>query len=358
MTSDDAKRVEGLLDTPNLAEALESDRFKQFLDHVPIAIAVSELHPSETVVYANLEFERQTGQSIAEIEGSSWKALPGFAASAGDDRLLGDAVKDDEEYVGEFTIVRKAGSVNVAVWSNTIEDETGKPLYRLVALANAAQGAGGEAQAKALQNKDVLLRELQHRVKNNLQMITALIRLEARNVPDDASGERFDRLAGRIHALAVLYDALARENAADNIDLGAYLGQIATAVMQAHAVEGIRLDMKLDTWPVSVNVAMPAGLVVNELLTNSLKHAFAGREGGAIKLHGLIDDYGCHILIADDGVGLPNGAIWPKPGKLGAIIVQSLRQNASAKVAVTSSPGKGMSVTISFAKAASSHSSD
>jgi PAS domain S-box-containing protein len=352
MTSDDAERVGDLLDTPNLAEALESDRFKQFLDHVPIAIAVSELHPSETVVYANLEFERQTGQSVTEIEGKSWKALPGFAASIGDDRLLGDAVKDDQEYVGEFTIVRKAGSVNVAVWSNTIEDETGKPLYRLVALANAAKGAGGDAQAKGLQNNDILLRELQHRVKNNLQMITALIRLEARNVPDGASGEGFDRLAGRIHALAVLYDALARENAADNIDLSAYLGQIATAVMQAHAVEGIRLDMKLDTWPVSVNVAMPAGLVVNELLTNSLKHAFAGCEGGAIKLHSLIDDYGCHILIADDGVGLPNGVIWPKPGKLGAIIVQSLRQNAGAKVTVTSSPGNGMSVTISFAKAA------
>ena len=63
--------------------------------------------------------------------------------------------------------------------------------------------------------------------------------------------------------------------------------------------------MKLDTWPVSVNVAMPAGLVVNELLTNSLKHAFVGREGGAVKLHSLIDDDGYHIMFADDGVGLP-----------------------------------------------------
>ena len=356
MTSDNAERVEALLDTPNLAEALESDRFKQFLDHVPMAIAVSELHPSETVIYANLEFERQTGQTAAEIEGRSWKALPGFAASVGDDRLLGDAVKDDEEYIGEFTIVRKAESVNVAVWSNTIEDETGKPIYRLVALAKAAQG--GNAQAKELQDNDVLLRELQHRVKNNLQMITALIRLEARDVPDEASGERFDRLAGRIHALAVLYDALARENAGNTIDLGAYLGQIATAVMQAHATEGIRLDMKLDTWPVSVNVAMPAGLVVNELLTNSLKHAFAGREGGIIKLHSLIDDHGYHIMVADDGVGLPEGTEWPRPGKLGAIIVQSLRQNASAKIAVASSPGNGVSVTISFAKAGSIGSSE
>jgi two-component sensor histidine kinase len=102
---------------------------------------------------------------------------------------------------------------------------------------------------------------------------------------------------------------------------------------------------------------MPAGLVVNELLTNSLKHAFVGRDGGSIKLHSLIDDYGCHIMIADDGVGLPDGAIWPKPGKLGAIIVQSLRQNTSAKIAVTSSSTTGMSVTISFTKSALSHSS-
>jgi two-component sensor histidine kinase len=357
MTSGHADRIEALLDTADLS-TLESDRFKQFLDHAPVAVAVSELHPSEIVTYANLEFERLTGQPAAEIEGRSWRALPGIAASAGDDRLLCDAVRDDAEYIGEFTIERGTGSVNVTAWSNTIEDETGKPKFRLVALVVevTGHGAGGGARAKALQDTDILLRELQHRVKNNLQLITALIRSEARNVPDDATGERFNRLAGRINALAVLYDALTRENSNDNVDLGAYLGQIATAVMQAHAMEGIRLDMKLDTWPVSVDVAMPAGLVVNELLTNSLKHAFAGGEGGAIKLHSLIDDYGCHIVIADDGVGLPDGAIWPKPGKLGAIIVRSLRENASAKVAVTSSPGNGMSVIISFAKAALSHS--
>jgi two-component sensor histidine kinase len=357
MTSDDADRIEALLDTGDLSEALENDRFKQFLDHAPVAVAVSELHPSEIVTYANLEFERLTGQPVAEIEGRSWRALPGIAATVGDNRLLRDAVTDDAEYIGEFTIERKTGPVKVTAWSNTIEDAAGKPKFRLVALVGVTgQEAGGSARAKSLQDTDILLWELQHRVKNNLQLITALIRSEARSVADDATGERFDRLAGRINALAVLYDALTRENSNDNVDIGAYLGQIATAVMQAHAVEGIRLDMKLDTWPVSVDVAMPAGLVVNELLTNSLKHAFAGGEGGAIKLHSLIDDYGCHIVIADDGVGLPDGAIWPKPGKLGAIIVRSLRENASAKVAVTSSPGKGMSVIISFAKAALSQS--
>jgi PAS domain S-box-containing protein len=352
--SDGAENVEALLDTPNLAEALGSDQFKQFLDHVPVAIAVSELQSSETITYANLEFERLTGQPVAEIEGKSWRTLPGIATSVGDERLLRDAVEEEAEYIGKFTIERKEGSVNVAAWSNTIEDDTGKPIFRLVALVSAAEQEEEDPQAKARQENDILLLELQHRVKNNLQMITALIRMEARNAPDRAMGESFDRLAGRIYALSVLYDALVHDNASDTVDLGAYLGQIASSVMRAHAVEGTRLDMKLDTWPVSVNVAMPAGLVVNELLTNALKHAFVGRDGGTIKIHSLIDDYGCHIVVADDGVGLPNGETWPKPGKLCAIIVQSLRQNASAKVVVKSSPAKGMSVTISFAKASSS----
>jgi two-component sensor histidine kinase len=98
--------------------------------------------------------------------------------------------------------------------------------------------------------------------------------------------------------------------------------------MQAHAPEGIRLDLKVDTWPVSTNVAMPAGLVVNELLTNALKYAFSGREGGTITVHSLIDESGCRVIVGDDGVGLPEGTTWPSSGSLGAVIAQSRRCGA------------------------------
>ena len=350
----DSADVEQLFATPGLADALESDRFKQFLDHVPVAIAVAELRPSEEITYCNLEFERLTGLAAAQIQGNDWNVLPGVAAPQGDDTPLGDAVQSDEEYIGTFTIDHDGQRIDVNAWSNTIESDNGVPMFRLVALASTGQRNqnAGEQHDQLLRDKDVLLRELQHRVKNNLQMITALIRMEARNVADGETGERFDRLAGRINSLALLYDLLSGEGADDGIDLGVYLSPVASSVMQAHAVEGIRLELKVDTWPVSINVAMPTGLVVNELMTNALKHAFAGRDGGTITVSSLVDDTGCRVVVADDGVGLPQGTTWPQSGKLGAVIAQSLKQNAKARLEVTSAPNEGVRVVIFFAREA------
>jgi len=347
----DAEDVEQLLATPGLSDALESDRFKQFLDHVPVAIAVSELRPSEVITYCNFEFERLTGQAAANIQGNDWKVLPGVAAPSGDNTPLGEAVQNDEEYIGTFTIDHGGKRIDVEAWSNTIESDEGVPMFRLVALASTGQRSpdAGALHDQLLRDKDVLLRELQHRVKNNLQMITALIRMEARNVVDGETGERFDRLAGRINSLALLYNLLSGEGADDGIDLGVYLSKVASSVMEAHAVEGIRLDLKVDTWPVSINVAMPTGLVVNELMTNALKHAFLGRDGGTITVSSLVNDTGCRVVISDDGVGLPEGKTWPQSGKLGAVIAQSLRQNAKAKLEVHSAPNEGLRVEIFFA---------
>ena len=224
-------------------------------------------------------------------------------------------------------------------------------MFRLVALVERGPSERPQDLEQRIQEKDTQLQELQHRVKNNLQMITALIRVEARGVTDKSTGERFDRLAGRIEALGLLYRALTEAEALETVDLGIYLSEIASAVMRAHAVEGIHLNLQVDTWPVSIDVAMPAGLVVNELLTNALKHAFVGRPGGTITLHSLVDELGCRVVVADDGVGLPEGASWPKPGKLSALIVRSLLQNASASIEVISTPGSGMRVTIFFARA-------
>ena len=345
--------VEQLLGTTDLADALENDRFKQFLDHIPIAIAVAELKPDEHIAYANIEFERLTGQNAIDVFGKDWDIFPVNAAATGDGERLSEAIASRDDFIGTFALEGGDEPVVVDAWSNIIQDDGGEPVFRLVALAESGRRTNNdETELQAvIREKDTLLRELQHRVTNNLQMITALIRLESRAIPDNITTARFDRLAGRIEALGLLYRSLSETADRDTIDLGVYLSEIASAVMRAHAVEGIHLDLQVDTWPVSINVAMPAGLVVNELLTNALKHAFAGREGGTISLHSLVDDTGCRVIVADDGVGLAPDTHWPKSGKLSAMIVQSLRQNAKAKLEVESAPDQGMRVTIFFARA-------
>lgn len=345
--------VEQLLGTADLANAMESDRFKQFLDHIPIAIAVAELTPIEHIVYANFEFERLTGSVASDVFDKDWSIFPPSSAALDDGPRLSDAINSGDDYIGSFTLARDDKPVVVDAWSNVIQDEGGEPVFRLLALAEVAPRVDADQTDlhSVIHEQDTLLRELQHRVTNNLQMITALIRLESRTIPDGSATERFDRLAGRIESLSLLYRSLSGTADQTTIDLGIYLSEIASAVMRAHAVEGIHLDLQIDTWPVSVNIAMPAGLVVNELLTNALKHAFAGREGGTISLHSLVEDDGCRVVIADDGIGLAAETQWPKPGKMSAMIVQSLRQNAKAKLEVKSAPGEGMRVTIFFARA-------
>ncbi|CAN5422654.1 histidine kinase dimerization/phosphoacceptor domain -containing protein [soil metagenome] len=353
--TENSEQIEHLLGMPDLASVLESDGFRQFLDQAPIAIAVSELRPVERIVYANLEFERLSGQSSADLEGQAWAALLGRSANADADSALSDAVVEDQDYIGVFSFAPNQGGEAVDAWSNIILDDAGAPVFRMLALVGATSR---DAVEQRILDKDVLLRELQHRVANNLQMITALIRIEARNAPEDSKDERFSRLAGRVEALGLLYRALSDEGQAESIDLGVYLSEIASAVMRAHAVEGIHLDLQVDTWLVSINVAMPAGLVVNELLTNALKHAFTGRDGGTISLHSLVDDDGCRVVVSDDGIGLAPGHVWPQPGKLSNMIVQSLRQNANAKVEVGAEPGGGMRVTMVFSRANAVPSSD
>lgn len=344
--------VEKLLDAADLAEALGGDRFKQFLDHVPVGVAVAELAPSERVVYANPEFQRLTGAPPAEVGLRGWEILGG--ASADDGRLLSAAVSEGSDYVGAFRVPDEGGSMRLDAWSNIIEDDDGQPTFRLVALvARPANGAETDQDlAGQIAAKDEQLRELQHRVKNNLQFITSLIRFEARALPAENGGERFERLTARVGVLSLLYQSVKESDPSGTVDLGVFLSQIASAAMRAQASEGIHLNLQVDTWPVSVNVAMPTGLVVNELLTNALKHAFPGSDGGTIQLQGLIDPEGWRVIVADNGVGLPPGEVWPAPGTLPALFVRSLQQNANARIQVISEPGEGVRAEILFSRAA------
>src|SRR5581483_5719688 len=248
---DKPEQVGAILTTPDLAGALESEQFRRFLDQVPIAMVVSDVRGRERIVYANPEFEKVSGQAAAPLEGKDWSALVGHDEAKGPDRTLAAAIVESTDYVGTFILERAKGEpACVDAYSNVIENEDGTPCYRFVALVEGSvhKQAQQEEIEKRIHEKDVLLREMQHRVKNNLQMITALMRIEARNAGGKLDGAPFDRLAGRIEAIKLLYALLEDHSSAAEIDLGVYLSEIATSVMRSYAVEGIRLDLKVDAY--------------------------------------------------------------------------------------------------------------
>jgi two-component sensor histidine kinase len=341
-------QVDELLASPEFAQALESDHFKCFLDHIPIAIVVSKLMGNgHRIVYANAVFEMLTGKTFGNIEGNGWSVLDRLRQEGNPEIGLGEAVLGGEDFVGTFRLESVSDRHRlIDAYVARIESEHGTESFRLAALVDVTERdrSRREEFERHIRERDLLLKELQHRVRNSLQMVTALIRLEARNVRE---GEEvnLDSLARRIETLRILYDVLSSDQGSHRVDLGAYLSQIASANLSSYGTEGIRLDLKVESCPVSVSTAMSAGLVVNEAITNAFKYAFTGRNGGTITLQCLSDDAGYCVIIADDGLGLPAGLVWPPPGKISTLIVQSLRENTHATVKVVSRAGEGTKIS-------------
>jgi two-component sensor histidine kinase len=344
--------LENLIASPEVAQAIASEEFQNLLAHISIAIAVSkERHGVQQIIYANEAFAGLVGEPKAQVEGKAWSVLNSFVHEDDPQLRLGHAVLNGEDFLG---IYWREGEnqrpLLVQAYASAIEKEDGTENYRLAALVDVSTRArdAREEFERQIRDKDLLLKEIQHRVKNNLQLIIAMIRLEARAARE---GERVDleRLASRIESLQLLYQSLSAEATNEEIDLGQYLSQIATAALRTHSGDGIELALKVNYAPVSVNVALPVGLVVNELLTNIFKYAFVGRQRGKIALECTRDDGDRYsVTVGDDGVGLPPGVTWPAPGKLGALVMQSLRENAKTDLEVVSAPDLGTRVTVTF----------
>ena len=335
MSADDgipsSQQVGQILGSSKLASAIENDKYKHLLDHAPVAVAISRgSGEQQHVVYINRAFENLMSMAAADVEGQSWICLDGFLSEDSPAQTLGKAIRDGEDFIGMF---RPAGPVDrlviVQAYASVIDNDHGVENFRIAALVDV----GGRERAQIeqfesqIRDRDMLMRELQHRVKNNLQLITALIRLEARSAKEGET-VALARLASRIDALTVLYRTLSSEDAPAEIDLGQYLSDVASSVMQVSASDGIKIDIEAGYCPLSINVAMPAGLLVNEMLTNALKYAFVGRSGGQLRLVCKQKAGRVTIVVADDGVGLDEHLQWPSPRKLGALILQTLKENA------------------------------
>ena len=162
----------------------------------------------------------------------------------------------------------------------------------------------------ALRDKETLLRELSHRTKNNMNVISSLITLQATSIKNPQSVTMLKELQGRILAMSLVHEKLYKSDSLSDVDMGEYISDLANAILEGSNAADDKVSIKLDIAPLTLSAddAIPCGLIINELMANSLKYAFPGERSGEIQIS-LHRSDGDELLFrySDNGVGFPDG---------------------------------------------------
>jgi two-component sensor histidine kinase len=193
---------------------------------------------------------------------------------------------------------------------------------------------------QVVRDKDILVQEVHHRVKNTIQMTSALLHLQERGLASSEARAALKEAQSRLLVLANVHEALVQPSAdsdAASVDMPALVETLVAALRESTPpAAGIRLSTVCDPMMLAASEAVPIGLIVNEAVTNSLKHAFAGRLSGEVVVELRSSGPTCSLEIRDDGIGFTSAA---RDGSLGMRLIQSLSRQLKAKLHVTGEGG-------------------
>lgn len=194
-----------------------------------------------------------------------------------------------------------------------------------------------EAMAASLREKEVLLREVHHRVKNNLQIVSSLLSLQEEKVDNPVALSILAESRGRVTSMALIHEQLYRSRNFCEIDAQDYLRQFLSRLVAAYA-GGREVSLRLSLCPMhlSLDQAVPFGLIMNELVTNALRHGFKDRSRGQVRVEMVREDSGVSFTVEDDGVGLPEGFDLGRVATLGLQIVGMLAKQLRGEFTVES----------------------
>ena len=218
--------------------------------------------------------------------------------------------------------------------------------------AEIGQRKRTEEQIKAaLEEKEVLIKEIHHRVKNNLQLINSLLNLQARRIPDEKNRSPFEECKNRISSIALVHEKIYESNDLAKINFGEYLHTLTTQFFTSYPGRLSHIDLKIDVQNIllPVNQAIPCALIINELLSNSIKYAFPPKQKKSGKI--LIqfksgENNTATLTAADNGVGLPGGFDIDTSDTLGMHIISALVRQLHASIRVEGK--KGTTFTVRF----------
>jgi two-component sensor histidine kinase len=203
--------------------------------------------------------------------------------------------------------------------------EINKDLEREITERRLAE----ERITESLREKETLLRELYHRTRNNMQVISNLIDLQALSINDKKIVELFKETQSRIKSMALVHEKLYQSKDLSNVNLKDYINELANTLLTSYQIsrDTIVLKLDIDNISVSIDAAIPSGLIVNELMSNSLKYAFPGGRQGEISIILHKNEKGeIELYFSDKGIGFPKGFDINNPKSLGLKLVKNLTE--------------------------------
>lgn len=312
--------------------------------------AILMLDTNRDILSCNNAFLRLFGYERGEVEGKSVSIIH---VTEKHFRAYGEKAYPEVEKEGffrtEWEFIRKDGHlVPVESVTSAIRDENGHVTGFVGIIRDITARRQAEEQIKAsLVEKEALLKEIHHRVKNNLQIISSLLHLEARRHPEAIEALTVSR--GRVRSMALIHEKLYQSPSLARVDMADYAKSLTNYILELYNKPGRRVRVRVAAEGVSLDAekAIPCGLIINELVSNALKYAFPeGRAGEiGVSLRQKNGD-GIALVIRDDGIGLPDHLDFRNSASLGLSLVCNLTQQLNGTIELGSKAGT--TFTISF----------
>jgi len=203
---------------------------------------------------------------------------------------------------------------------------------------------------QSLKEKDVLLKEVHHRVKNNMQIISSILNLQSSYVTDKYTLALLKESQNRIKTMAYIHESLYQNKSFTSVNFSEYIQTLSKNIIQSYVLssEKIELILNLEKINLNLDVSIPAGLIVNELITNAIKHAFPGAKKGCIYLNLKSESNYIHLEVKDNGVGIPPGIDHHNTNTLGLQLVNTLMDQLDGEIKFKSEKDEGTEVLIKF----------
>lgn len=334
-------------------EGLSAEMFGHIFDASPIAKVL--VSPDGVIRLANLQAERLFGWSRSELVGMSIERLvPERLRSHHPAQRGGYFAKPIARAMGEgrdLYGVRKDGSeVPIEIGLSPVHTREG--TFALAGVIDISSRRRAEAVLReSIAEKETLLREIHHRVKNNMQVVSSLLSLQQQRIDDPVLRGMFEECQTRVRTMALVHEKLYSTGNLAALDGGDFVGDLAQMLYRTYRPSDVDLRFELDVEqvPLDIQTAIPLGLILHELVTNALKHAFAGRSRGELRIGlAVVDAAAARLVVTDDGCGLGAEFEPSLSHGLGFRMIHTLVRQLDGELAIER--GAGTTFVVSFAR--------